>query len=513
LETFGWSLGSAASFTSNLYFWRTLDYFGEGAATNPLLHTWSLGAEEQFYLVFPFLMLLVSRFAGGHYRRWIAAATIALLALQLAGGREYADYHFFLLSMRGWQLGAGAVIALSALPGLNSGGVRSWSTGAGLALILLAVTGLPGPPLSVSLSGTLGALLFVGYGADAKPSHMLALAPIQWLGRTSYSVYLWHWPIVILCLLLSHGPATLAQKCGMLVASLVAGTLSYVIVERPGMARLRAMNARLVIAGALGVGALAVASGAALVHFSDQLRGYSPADQAILQFMNYDRWGNADMRPLPHDCDYNIVGVAVFEKCVRRQPAARNVILFGDSHAGMLAPGLVKRQPNVNIIKVAGAGCRPFMQDPGTRACVERKAYLLKNLVGTQRINRVVLAVNWRREDEPELRRVVAQLQAKDIPVTLVGPQVKYAIGLPRLLLSHDPAMIDRARDLDRAVLDKELERLAAAMGVQYASPYQINCPAGRCMTQLANGTPFQWDSNHLTREGADYVIARFPQF
>jgi hypothetical protein len=96
--------------------------------------------------------------------------------------------------------------------------------------------------------------------------------------------------------------------------------------------------------------------------------------------------------------------------------------------------------------------------------------------------------------------------------VTLIGPGVTYRISLTRLLLSHDPTAVDRARYQDRSRLDAEFAGMAKALGAQYISPYTILCPNHICLVRAENGAPMQWDQHHLSREGAAYVVDRFPE-
>ncbi|MDT8321652.1 MAG: acyltransferase family protein, partial [Xanthomonadales bacterium] len=277
----------AASWTSNLFFaFDTVGYFDELAARDLFLHTWSLGVEEQFYLVWPLLLLALffvigmRKFAGGNRAAWgIGLGIIFLISLAgaLVLGSISPSSAFYLMPARIWQFALGALvfIALSdraaAEPGISENSSRLYRHGAwlalavGLALILgsahwlhenLAYPGL------WALAPSLGAALVIaaGHGIGRGSRGPLAHPALVWVGDRSYSLYLWHWPILTLGFSLGLGEQANATAA-LIVLSVLAAALSYQLVEIPfWKGRLsRATTARALLASALVIGVLVAA--------------------------------------------------------------------------------------------------------------------------------------------------------------------------------------------------------------------------------------------------------------
>lgn len=240
--------GSAASmWASNLYFaFERMDYFGKASESNAFLHTWSLGVEEQFYLVWPLLiLLLVPRGQGGKVRRlaWGMATICAASLVACAWMTQVSPRHaFYLMPLRAWQFAIGALVyTFGMLPSRLPDEKAKWIVAAlnisGFvfivsALLLIGVeTTYPGV---WALLPTLGAacLLPSPRGCNSMVQRVLALAPMQWLGKLSYSWYLWHWPVLVVGAGLLPGFGLL-QRIELVFLALLLAFASYSWVERP----------------------------------------------------------------------------------------------------------------------------------------------------------------------------------------------------------------------------------------------------------------------------------------
>ena len=201
LESFAASLRASALFVSNFYFMRETGYFVAAAITKPLLHTWSLAIEEQFYIFFPVYLYAMSRWAP----RWLLPVTTVVLVLSLglciSMTHPQSDAAFFYTPARVWELLTGSVLALAprrVLPGWLAQALGA----AGLVLIAVAVFGFdartPFPGSAAMLPAGGAALVILASGANPTASGgLLSLGPIRFVGLISYSLYLWHWPLLV----------------------------------------------------------------------------------------------------------------------------------------------------------------------------------------------------------------------------------------------------------------------------------------------------------------------------
>ncbi len=235
---------AAALYVANIRFAvQATDYFAAGQAPSPILHYWSLGVEEQFYLLWPAIVLLVAhRASRPTWRVGSAALLIGALSLGLSLWLTSADapLAFYLLPARAWELGLGALLAIAGtwlrrVPGWAAA-MGGW---AGLGLIALAgivVNDATPYPGLAALLPTAGAAFVVASGARPSafaPARLLGQAVPRYLGRISYSLYLWHWPLLVLPALAAGTPLPLGERAGLVVVAVLLAALTQRFVEDP----------------------------------------------------------------------------------------------------------------------------------------------------------------------------------------------------------------------------------------------------------------------------------------
>jgi peptidoglycan/LPS O-acetylase OafA/YrhL len=229
---------------ANVYYWRDSGYFAGAAAEKPLLHTWSLSVEEQFYFFVPILLWVMFRFSALRTRKAVISVLslgfVLSFAASVEGTTRLPSGTFYLLPTRAWELLIGSILAfLPLLPALsNRRGLREVLSWAGLALILIPVflynkqTVFPGLAALPPCLGA-GLLIWANSPGQTTVSSLLASRPVVFIGLISYSLYLWHWPILALSAYIEVAPRSLAERLGLIAMSFLCALLSWKYVETP----------------------------------------------------------------------------------------------------------------------------------------------------------------------------------------------------------------------------------------------------------------------------------------
>jgi peptidoglycan/LPS O-acetylase OafA/YrhL len=237
LADLGREVSAATAFASNVLYWRETGYFEATAGQKLLLHTWSLAVEEQFYVAFPLLMYLAAR--ADISRVLVIAGALALsFALALWGVRHEPAATFYLAPTRAWELLLGALLAAGAIPAPARRRVRDGLSLLGLGLIawgVLAFSPRTPFPGASALVPCLGAALVIHAGAGGRSlgGRLLGSPATVFVGLISYSLYLWHWPLLVLAKYYAVRELTGAEVLAVLLLSVLVATVSWRFVERP----------------------------------------------------------------------------------------------------------------------------------------------------------------------------------------------------------------------------------------------------------------------------------------
>ena len=521
LKNFSASLESAVASVSNWYFAATAGYFDAAAESKPLLHTWSLGVEEQFYIVAPLFMFLALRL----FPRWVKSIFAAVAAISLACELliycRNADFAFYLTPCRVWELSLGALLAIGFFPvpkRWRSKDIFGW---AGLTLIATAIVLGPASvalPLLQFLAAA-GATMLVAssnHNGPSMPGQLLSIRPAVFIGLISYSLYLWHWPILVFqrsdSLLLAHASGA-AGKAVLVAISIAVAYLSWRFIETPFRRATPLAPKAAVFAGA-GAAMASLAGLASVWIAADGLPDRFP-DRivSIGAYLAYDPsaefrggrcyiWSNRQT----FDSEY----------CLRLDPKRLNYLLVGDSHSAHLWPGLSAALPNVNLMQASASTCRPVIPSNDWfdfNFCPRMMRYVFNDFLVSYHVDRVLLSATWKDEDIAVLARTLDVLVARGINVVVLGPIVEYDRPLPRLLADeiryHAPTLASDMRTAGIAERDGRLAELVTGKGAQYISVYKAVCPNGTCTEYAERDVPLQFDAGHLTSEGSMMVARR----
>jgi len=507
---------AALFFASNveLRYALTGGYFAADGRFNPLLHTWSLGVEEQFYLAFPLLLMLGLKMPRRGLAWTIAGVALASFATQCLLSGSHPAALFFLAPFRAWELLAGALLALRLPVAAEARWRKEVVQVLGLAAILASqVPALAGlAPWGAPALAVAGAACVIGGGdrGASAASRLLALPPLRYVGCISYSVYLWHLPLVVLWRLHTGGAATGRAGPYLFAASLALGALSYHAVERPFRDSNR-MSARSVIAATcIATVLLACVAGAGI-----RTRGFpARVDEATLGY-DRDRYESI----ITFTCTY-VESRCVLGDTTRGPP---RLLFWGDSHLLFWGPAIAQEleKQGRSAWFLVETGCAPVHPSEirGNPRCAKQDAAAMRFLVAHPAVDTVVLGGYWSAYSDPRsgfaddasgfadaLRHTLRALIASGRHVALIGDVPGYDVNVPlALALAHrDRRSFDSNVDADAAHAANATFRTTIApfekQGVAVADPIGWMCHP-RC--EVDDGASYYRDVNHLTRAGA----------
>ncbi len=525
---------------SNIHFWMLSGYFDTESIYKPLLHTWSLGVEEQFYLLWPVLLLVTMTRLGG--RRAIAPIAILLGLASLVAAEALLSGEpsavFFLTPFRLYEFAVGAAIAV--LPpgraGLR-GPIGQGASIAGIGMILLAgfvLTEESRFPGVAALLPSLGAGLVIAAGPGPVVNRLLAQGPVRYLGQTSYSVYLVHWPLVVFATYLMGQPEGVAPKLVLLALSFALGAIFYHVVEQPFRVR-RGDRPR--VGGRALLWTTACTALVVSLVAADALRrdGYEwriPRELRTLS-TQIKTGGKARTTAIRQDtCHFKKDRVdsfaADFSSCVPKSFDSA-VVILGDSHAADLWAAMDQIYDDLPVIQLTGAGCN--LSRPLTEECavfydfaedwLRRQGPAIEAVIYSQRGN-AFFETDIEREVEPSFRedgemlltRQMRRFLNPDRPMFVIGPRIEFH---PRIRVvantsANTTIFADRMRRGERTVMRVLDERLAQAFegsGMIYLSTINALCGAENCPYLLDDGRPLIVDYGHYSPAGARFVVDR----
>jgi peptidoglycan/LPS O-acetylase OafA/YrhL len=547
---------SCATYTANWHFAaQSVDYFAQGTEPSPVQHFWSLAIEEQFYLVWPSVLLAVTwlwRRRGRSPRPVLGLALTAILAASFAFNLSYTASQpaaaYFSTFGRAWELGLGAALAVLGDVHLRRApaAVLGWL---GLGAILLAIftfsaeTSFPG---TAALLPTLGAAALIVAGSAAAsggrgtPAALLSLRPARYVGSISYAWYLWHWPALVFAAAL-WGPLSPLAGLAVVAASWLPTAASHVLVEEPfrRSKRLVALPARALV---LGAGCTALAVGAALL-LIDQQPSFKTAPQSevrgalALRSHKGPQQSAEALRPNPLHAwsdrgqeysDGCLIGIAGTNSghCLYGDPnGKRTLILFGDSHAMQYFPPLQKvaKRNHWRLIALNKAECTPAEVE--VRSMIADREYSQCDVWREKELQRIEMAAHSAvvvmvsdtayvpyGPDGEELKghqaaeameagylATIERLRRAGLQTIAIADTPEAPDEIPACVSEHlqqlQACAFPHQRDWDR---EFEARAVARSRTAQLIDLTPEICPAGTCAAAIGNALTYR-DDSHLT--------------
>ena len=463
-------------------------------------------------------MLFAYRFLPKHAKLLFAVVAALSLAAAYAVSHRNQTLVFYLTPFRAWELALGALLAIKFIPAPKSDVSKTICGVIGMLLLLgVILLGSPSAPLLLMTSlASVGAVMVIasserGFSIAGK---LLSIRPMVSVGLISYSLYLWHWPLIVFQRTdaLFFSELSGLTRTALIAAMIGIAWLSWKFVEMPFRAKGRAISKYTVfgVTGSATVSALALCGlillvGGAPFRFPERV-------VAIGSYLAYDpkpafRGGQCYLSTNRQQLDV--------ENCMKLDRTRPNYLLVGDSHAAHLWFGLSSAMPDVNIMQATASACRPAVMPVSlldTRACPKLMQLVFNDFLANNKVDKVLLSASWKDEDISGLVDTLDALKSRGLDVTVLGPIVEYDGALPRLLV--DGIMRNRpvAQGMRTSGIwerDQAMRRIVTSRGAAYLSVYDSVCRDGRCDEFAEGDIPLQFDAGHLTAEGSVEVARR----
>jgi peptidoglycan/LPS O-acetylase OafA/YrhL len=520
---FAKSVVATLLFASNILFFRQSGYFDDASDLKPMLHTWSLAVEEQYYIFFPILLWLIHRYARNRMFLVLVPLAVLSFAASVWGVRHAPAFTFFMAPTRVWELFAGALLALGLVPAIDRRAIREVLSWIGVGLIVYAIvvftesTRFPGLN---ALFPVVGAVLLIQFARGTSAGRLLRGNHPVFVALISYNLYLRHWPIIVFAQYrLGHQLSGL-ETLAAIVASLAVATLSWRYVERPFRVKGLIVRRRIFLSAAAasaGMIALAVAGVA-----SNGWAGRFPADVVRLE-----RFANAHS-PRRAECHRDEGNVFPMEEsCIYgAADTSPTFAVWGDSHAIELsyALGEVAKRRQRSLLQFTYSSCAPSLGLEITIRphCREYNDQVAAYLGEQREVSTVFLVAAYRahrghfEQFADGWRKTVTLLLAAGKRVVLVYPVPTAEASVPRTLARYaasgaslDVFHIDKQRYLaDTADAFRLLDSFKDP-NVLRVYPHERLCPGDVCIVHAA-GTPLYYDNQHLSVPGAQYLEPLF---
>lgn len=550
VDALGKSAVAAIGFSSNMWFWKSaLEYFGPAVESAPLLHTWSLAVEEQFYILFPLLIIAIYKYAPQYLGKIVLAVT--LLSFLLATYTVYwkPSAAFYLLPTRAWELGIGTVLAIySSKIRFDSGILREIIAIFGIALLIYPLffysKSMPFPGWT-ALAPCLGAatLIALGHGKPVRTLSFMQWSPLVFVGKISYSLYLVHWPITVFTKYLSN-TTTLSYSMALLViaTSIICAVVSWRFIEQPF--RSSTASTFRILGHSGGAMSLVAALALCVVSFDSWKFRLSSQQQAIVDAANDRAETPSNCTPLWMEFGLCPIGTTNGEE------KSYDFILMGDSHALSISAEIDdsariagKSGLMMNMICPPLSGVSRLIEP----RCTDFTEAVLKEVLKRPDFKTVILHARWAyyesgtdvdgkvntetynlllvrdAEDtaggnphlifERGLRRTIEQLLESGRNVVIIEGVPEVGWNVPNALILKErwgiqpPAAPSieavRAR---QAGAKSVFEQFKDHPRVRLIDPIPAMCDRGGCRVELA-GIPAYYDSNHLTKSAAKSIF------
>lgn len=551
----GKSAMAATLFMSNMLFWSEAGYFDAPSIIKPMLHTWSLAVEEQFYIVFPLLVLAIMRFAKTRLKTILTALTLVsfLGSVYYVGHDSTAAFYF--THLRAWELMLGSLLAVGVWPLCRNSTFRNILSLVGMAMILSSVflyssnTPFPGAGALLPTAGA-AMVIYSGIEGVSVVGRMLQSPPLVFIGKISYSLYLWHWVIIVFGKYYLIREATAADMLVWLIVSFILAAFSWKFIENP-FRRIEFLRHPKIFKFAAGIMTLTLTLGA-LIYFNDGYSARFSFDFSLAYQPEFSAFENkcvANSVPLRGGTTICRIGSDANEA---------NFIAWGDSHSRLMGfvMDTTAQKRGMKGYLASMSSCPPllgiYVDHPVASGCVERNNDVILYIQEHPQLKTVILSARWSayekgRPYKDEIWPMAQELSLIDVnsnsrklsnkaafeiglyrtvkkirdlnrevvivlPVPEIGYDVPSAFSVAYLtnrdvneIIAPDIQEYD-ARNQDFIAFSRVL---VGELGVHIVNPASVLCNLDTCPVVVSE-QPLYGDSHHLSAFGSQYISSLF---
>lgn len=509
---------AGTGFFSNLALWNEAGYFDAASDTKPLLHLWSLGVEEQFYIFWPLLLTLVWKFRLNFLRSTLFFATVSFL-FNIITVDSHPTAAFYSPISRFWELMIGGVLAYLFLHKSHFILIHSnFKSIIGLVAILTASFALNKDmhyPSWLALLPTLGAFLIISSSSSIFNRHILGNRILVSIGLISYPLYLWHWPVLVFLRIMNNGTPSIGIRIVAIISSFFLAYLTYYFIEKPmrikknGCYKVIILSLLMALIGCIG--------------FITYKRNGLEFRISKLMPEIIGTKPNIDKEWRINQCFLKDNQRQFSDSCIERN-AKPLVFLWGDSHAADIYPGLnqLKEKYQLRMAQYTASGCKPFINDEHEKVINSKKPNCLQlnhdviGIIKKETPDYVFLSSNWTAiADLEELKITIDLLKSIGVKkIVLIGPDPKWNESLPMIVFSYHrnehkkPPLYMKNNNLNQIkAIDDAMRDFAKLQEVRYFSSIDILCSNDGCLTRTSESSVdiTFFDTDHLTPQGATY--------
>jgi peptidoglycan/LPS O-acetylase OafA/YrhL len=543
--------GSAVStllFSSNIFFWLQANYFDLPTIGKALIHTWSLAVEEQFYFLFPVMTWLWSKTFRDPSSRvslvLIISGTAALCLADELVIKRSATAAFYLSPLRAWEFLIGSIAFFIHRWSPTKFYLRCGYALAGFVLMLISAISfrveMRFPGFSALIPCLGAALYIIAFNQEGKrpplPFEKLGLS----IGRMSYSIYLWHWPVLLLgrAALPLDIATSVIGTAGLLLCSFAFAYVSYQIIEAPTRRRAEWNGIR--VSGLIaGTAAVLISVGTWGLFENGYPERFSQSQQRMLRYsgQTIEAFYGAHTCFLQPDEPFSAYNS---KECLTFVPHKQNVLIAGDSTAAHYVWAFrdYMRSGSYNVMQLTSGNCAPFLEveQDYSRNCHEMSQLLFEQ-IKNGRLSALILSGNWsyyvgahfpppsgnvRQEGSRALTSpfdlyfdaILSAAEDASLPVLLLGPSLEFPLPVASTLFQYEQTHLPVGKafePVDAAFkADDHLRALSRYYpNVQFVSVLDAVCDGRQCPVKVDPETPIVWDTIHLTPEGSKFVVSK----